>query len=125
MSQTQQVEEIKSEFISLNEFLPNWTYVTLSGANLAVQSEMKKELGISIANGARCIIGEAHDGENYKDCDFCHILSYGRKYSEAWDVGRPVPRAIKVDGRPLEFMKLKKEIYSHMIDNHPEKMRKA
>jgi len=116
MQETQQVEEMKSQIISLSEFIPNWTYANLSGK--AEHDELEKQLGINIAKGDRCIVGEAHGGDDYNDCKTCHFLSYG-------DIlNHDISPAVVANGNPEEFMKFKKELYSHMIDEHPEKMRR-
>jgi len=124
MQETQQIEELQSEFISLSEFIPKWTYINLSVGNAVDQGKIREELDICISDGETCIIGEAHGGENYDDCDSCHFMSYGRKYTDKYDARRAVARAIAVEGHPSEFMKLKKELYTHMIDEHPQKMRR-
>ncbi len=118
MQQTEQVEELESEFISLNEFLPKWTYVNLVGKTSTEKWALEDELGICVINSNQCIVGEAHHGEDYDDCSSCHFMSYGLAKS-----GHASP-AIAANGDPVEFMKLKKELYSHMIDNHPEKMQR-
>lgn len=118
MQETQQVEEMQSEFISLSEFIPNWTYTNLVGKATGHDDELEKQLGINIAKGDHCIVGEAHGGDNYNDCKTCHFLSYGDILNNI------ISPAIAANGIPEEFMKFKKELYSHMIDEHPEKMRR-
>lgn len=118
MQETQQIEELQSEFISLSEFIPNWTYTNLVGKSDEGCEQLETELEINIANGECCIVGEAHGGRDYYDCKFCHFMSYG-------DIIHGIlSPAIKARRKPEEFMKLKKELYSHMIDKHPEKMRR-
>jgi len=120
MQETQQVEEIQSEFISLSEFIPNWTYTNLVGKTNEGCSQLEDELKISIADGGCCIVGEAHGGKdsNYDECKICNLMSYGKPWDQIHS------RAIHVNRNPEEFMKLKKELYSHMIDEHPQKMRR-
>ena len=120
MQQTEQVEELKSEFISLSEFIPKWTYVNLVGKTSKEKWVLEDELGVDVINSHRCIIGEAHDGADYEDCSSCHFMSFGAITAK----GGHVSPAIAANGNPVEFIKLKKELYSHMIDNHPEKMQR-
>jgi len=120
MQETQQVEEIQSEFISLSEFIPNWTYTNLVGKSFRECCELEDELGINISDGECCIVGEAHGGEdnNYDECKTCNLMSYGKSRDNI-----PSP-AIHANRHPEAFMKFKKELYTHMIDEHPEKMRR-
>jgi len=118
MQETQQVEEIQSEFISLSEFIPNWTYTNLVGKSYEECDQLEIELGLNIAKGDRCIVGEAHGGKNYHDCKFCHYMSYGDITT------RVISPAILANRKPDEFIKFKKELYTHMIDEHPDKMRR-
>jgi len=118
MQETQQVEEMQSEFISLSEFIPNWTYTSLGKKTPIEQDKLERELGICIGNGECCIVGEAHGGDNYDDCKACRWISYGDILN-----GYMAP-AILAYRNPEKFMEIKKELYSHMIDDHPEKMRR-
>lgn len=118
MQETQQVEEMESQIISLSEFIPNWTYASLVGKTAMEHVKLEMELGVDISKGLRCIVGEAHEGDDYDDCDTCTFISYG-------DIDHGIlSPAIKAYRNPEKFMKIKKELYSHMIDNHPEKMRR-
>lgn len=118
MQETQQVEEMESEIISLNEFIPYWTYASLGKKTPLEQDGIEKELGINIGDGARCIVGEAHGGDNYDDCKDCRWISLGDIIN-----GHMAP-AILAYRTPKMFMQVKKELYSHMIDEHPQKMRR-
>lgn len=123
MQETQQIEELKSEFISLSEFIPNWTYTNLVGKTLEEHSMLEDELGICISDGRNCIVGEAHGGENsnyYDKCKTCKLMSYGDIFRK-----KPIPSAAVNSNRdPEKFMKFKKELYTHMIDEHSDKMRR-
>ncbi len=124
MQQTEQVEELQSEFISLNEFLPKWTQVNLVGKNSTEKWALEKELHVTMTNPNMCIVGEAHGGKSYDKCPSCHFMSFGRINPRTVLKDRVMAPAIKANGDPVEFMRLKKELYSHMIDYHPEKMRR-
>jgi len=125
MQQTEQVEELESEFISLREFIPKWTYVNLVGKTSTEKWALESEMGLTIINSHHCIVGEAHGGDSYDDCSTCHFMSYGSAHPwTRWDKNKVPSPAIHANGDPVLFMKLKKELYSHMIDNHPEKMRR-
>jgi len=122
MQETQQIEELQSEFISLSEFIPNWTYTNLVGKTHDERGQLESELGICIADGRNCMVGEAHGGEDsyYDKCDACNLMSYG-------DVLRNKPirsAAIYANRYPERFMKFKKRLYSHMIDEHPNRMQR-
>ena len=123
MQETQQVEELQSEFISLSEFIPNWTYTNLVGKTLQEHDMLENELGIHITDGRNCIVGEAHGGEDsdyYDECKTCKLLSFGDVFRK-----NPIPSAaINANRNPKEFMKFKKELYTHMIDEHPNKMQR-
>jgi len=122
MQETQQVEEMQSEFISLGEFIPNWTYTNLVGKTCEGCSQLEGELGINIADGRHCMVGEAHGGKdsNYGGCKTCNLISYGKLC-----ITNPIhSQAIHVNRDPEAFMKFKKELYTHMIDEHPDKMRR-
>lgn len=121
MQEIQQVEELQSEFISLSEFIPNWTYTNLVGKTPSEYYMLEDELGLNITEGEHCIVGEAHGGKDgrYGGCKTCNYMSYGNNGLN--DIRSP---AIHANRHPKEFIKFKKELYSHMIDEHPEKMRR-
>jgi len=124
MQQTEQVEELESEFISLNEFIPKWTHVNMVGKTSTEKWELEGEMNVSMTDPTMCIVGEAHNGKSYMNCTTCHFMSFGRASPlTPWNEGTRAP-AIHANGSPILFMKLKKELYSHMIDNHPEMMQR-
>ena len=128
MQQTEQVEELQSEFISLTEFLPKWTYVNLVGKTSKEKWALERELHVNMTNPSMCIVGEAHNGDSYDKCPSCHFMSFGCKspriHMTTLLKDKVIAPAILANGHPEEFMRLKKELYSHMIDNHPEKMQR-
>ena len=124
MQQNEQVEELKSEFISLNEFIPKWTFVNLVGKTMGEKWELEREMHVEMINPNICIVGEAHGGKSYNDCPSCHFMSFGCESHQTPLKDKVIAPAIRANGDPVEFMRLKKELYSHMIDNHPEKMRR-
>ena len=123
MQETQQVEEMQSEFISLSEFIPNWTQLVEDG-NGNLPSTVTELYGISITRSNMCVVGEAHGnsreycnclGDNY--CEICDAISHDH-------IDSPTSTIFGAILNKDQFLQVKKYLYTHMIDNHPDKMRK-
>ncbi len=116
MQQTEQIQE--SEFISLNDFITNWTEVVEEMDRdhvLHYRSTEARKKGLNFSDGKYCLVGEAHhNDDSYRGVELCSIC-------EEWCVLQAF-EAISRGGEV--FKKFKETLYNHMIQEHPEKMRR-
>jgi len=124
MQETQQVEEMQSEFISLGEFIPKWTQLVEDEKGNMSPIVTSDLYGISITRSNMCVVGEAHGnsseycriiGDNY--CKICDGISHNHPDS-------PTSNVFGAINSKAQFLQVKKYLYAHMIDEHPDKMRR-
>ena len=114
----QQIEVQESEFISLNDFITNWTEVIeemdRDHITHARSIEARKK-GLNFTNGKYCLVGEAHhNDDSYRNVGACSICN-------EWCVERAFEALLR--GGKV-FKEFKETLYNHMIQEHPEKMRR-
>jgi len=118
MQQTEQIQE--SEFISLKDFITNWTEVVeeMDKENISsFRSTAARNKGLDFSNSKYCMIGEAYgNDDSYRSvgeggCPTCDDWCVMRAYDALHNGGEV-------------FKEFKETLYNHMIDNHPEKMRR-
>lgn len=127
MQETQQVEEMQSEFISLSEFIPNWTQLVEDGKGNLSPAVTSKLYGVAITRSNTCVVGEAHGNSrdycrgvpstNDKYCRICDGISHNHSDS-------PTSNVFGAINNKDQFLQVKKYLYAHMIDEHPDKMRR-
>lgn len=115
----QQLEQIESEFISLKDFITNWTEVIeeMDEAHIIYgRSTEARKKGMDFSNSKYCLVGEAHhNDDSYRDAtggcstcgEWCILQAFG---------------ALHHGGEV--FKEFKETLYNHMIQEHPEKMRR-
>jgi len=117
---SQELEQ-ESEFISIENFITNWTEMVESldtadvkGLDRVIVAKVK---GLDYMEHKFCLVGEGYgNNANYAGigtghCIKCRDMALG-----------PASAALTNGGET--FKEFKKQLYDHMIESHPEKMRK-
>ncbi len=116
IQQTEQIQE--SEFISLKDFITNWTEVIeeMDEAHIIYgRSVEARKKGLNFTSGKYCLVGEAHHNDgSYRNIGGCSTC-------DGWCVDQAF-NALSRGGET--FKKFKETLYNHMIQEHPEKMRR-
>jgi len=119
------IQEEKQEFISYENFIPQWTSIIEEMDFKGIKTEAHTrelyfmERGFDYMDGKSCLVGEAHKGyggysESFNDdfCKDCQTLSYKSSFVGYTNGG-------------VIFESFKHDLYYHMLEQHQEEMRIA
>ena len=111
---------MKSNYITVQEFLPKWTEFmeTHLGGDSNLVS-VQEEFGLDIASGSFCIVGEGHGFgdlalKDLASCSDCARLSYGGRIDKV--------TYLQATYNLKNFLIFKQGLYYHFMQMHPEKL---